>query len=415
VNDARRAALGYGLLVVAAGLNLRYPITSVASTLGTVSTQFGLDIVAAGALSSLPVLMLAVGAPLAPLLERRFGVQRTLLALSMLLAASLLLRPLGTLSLFVGTVVIGVAISGLSVLVPQLIRERLPGRAGLWSGVFSTSFGVSAALGAGLTVPLIAITGSLRAALAAWSIPAVVLVCLAATVARRDASRDRGAGRSGRAPTRAPRLRQTPLLWQVTVFFGAQALVFFAVTAWLPTLYVDRGVTPGHAAGLLALASIAGLPASLGVSLLAARVRRQHVIVAVVSLGSGIGLAGVAWAPVALAPVFVIVLGFAQGAAFGLGVALIVLKADPQAPVAPFSAFVQGVGYGMAALGPMPLGVLRWVGAPWPVAIAVLIGVVAVQAVAGWAAGRQVVAAVRVPAPAAPSKSSDSLCVEEVS
>lgn len=394
VTERGRTALSYGLLVVAAGLNLRDPITSVAATLDMVTARYGLSTVEAAVLSSLPVLMLAAGAPLAPLLERRLGPERTVLVLSLLLAVAVALRPLGEPALFLGTVVAGAAISGLSVLMPHLIRERLADRAGLWSGVFTTSFGVSAALGAGLTVPLIARTGSLPAALAAWSIPAVALAVLAAVVAQRGAARPQPVAEPGRSA----RIRPTPLWWQVTAFFGAQALVFFATVAWLPTLYADRGLAPDHAAGLLALASVAGLPASLGVSLVAARLRRQHLVVAIVSLGSAVAFAGVAWAPTSSAPMFVALLGFAQGAAFGLAVALIVLKADAGVPIAPFSAFAQGAGYAVAALGPMLLGLLRSAGAAWSVAVAMLIGVVAVQAVAGWAAGSNDAA----PAPLAP-------------
>ena len=242
--------------------------------------------------------------------------------------------------------------------------------------------------------PLIARTGSLPAALAAWSIPAVALAVLAAVVAQRGAARPQPVAEPGRSA----RIRPTPLWWQVTAFFGAQALVFFATVAWLPTLYADRGLAPDHAAGLLALASVAGLPASLGVSLVAARLRRQHLVVAIVSLGSAVAFAGVAWAPTSSAPMFVALLGFAQGAAFGLAVALIVLKANAGVPIAPFSAFAQGAGYAVAALGPMLLGLLRSAGASWSVAVAMLIGVVAVQAVAGWAAGSNDAA----PAPLAP-------------
>lgn len=381
MTDTRRRAIAYALLVVAAGLNLRDPITSIAATLGSVTSHFGLSPLGAAVLSSLPVVMLAVGAPLAPSLERRFGTDRALLGLSVLLALSVALRPVSSLALFTGTVVAGLSISGLSVLVPQLIREHLGRRAGLWSGVFSTSFGVSAAVGAGVTVPLVASTGSLPMALALWAIPAVVLVAVAAvSVGPRPAQGSEPVAGSG---------NRSRLLWQVTAFFGAQALVFFAVTAWLTTIYTDRGTTPGHAAGLLALASIAGLPGSLGISVLAGRMPRQHWLVIAVSVGTAIGLTGVVWAPVDAAPVFVTVLGFAQGATFGLAMALIVLKADGQ--VARFSAFAQGVGFAVAALGPLLLGVSRWAGLSWSPTGVFLIGVVALQAIAGWAAGRHVV------------------------
>ena len=380
-----RSIIAYGALVVAAGLNVRDPITSVSATLDAVGAHYGLTAVGTAVLSSLPVLLLAAGAPLGPALDRRLGTERSVLLLAVLLTVSVALRPIAPAALFLGTVVAGAAIAGLSVLMPQVIRERLGGRTGLWSGVFSTTFGLSAAAGAGLTVPLVALLGSLPLALAAWAVPALVLVVLAAATAHRAAQRPT------RTPARPrPPLRATPLLWQVTAFFGGQALVFFAVVAWLPTLYADRGATAEHAAGLLAWLSIAGLPASLAVSLAAGRMPRQHLLVVGVGVGTAIGLAGVAWAPIDLAPLFVAILGFAQGAAFGLGVSLIVLKA--QGGVAAFSAFAQGFGYAIAALGPLALGILHSADVPWAWSIALLIAVVAAQTVGGWVAGRHVVA-----------------------
>ncbi|MFF2370489.1 MFS transporter [Agromyces sp. NPDC058110] len=391
----RRSAVTYGALVVLAGLNLRDPITSVSATLDAVGAQYDLTSVGTTMLSSLPVLLLAVGAPLAPVLERKLGSERSVLLLATLLALSVALRPVAPAALFLGTVVVGTSISGLSVLMPHLIREHLGRAAGLWSGVFSTSFGVSAAIGAGLTVPLVTQLDSLPLALASWSLLAIALALVASVVAHRAAGARRAASAAPADDSRQP-FRATPLLWQVTGFFGCQALVFFAVIAWLPTLYVDRGTSAEHAAALLAWLSIAGLPASLLVSLVAGRLRRQHVLVALVGVGVVIGLAGVAWAPLELAPAFIAVLGFAQGAAFGLGVSLIVLKA--QGDVAAFSAFAQGFGYAIAALGPFALGLLHAAEVPWTVAVGILIAVVAAQTAAGWAAGRRVVVAADPPA-----------------
>ncbi|WP_277243573.1 MFS transporter [Mycolicibacterium obuense] len=394
MTDTRKRTAGYAVLVVAAGLNLRHPITSVASTLDAVTRHYGLGPPGVAVLSGLPVAMLAAGAVLAPALERWWGVERTLLGLAALLTLSVALRPASLTALFVGTVVAGLAMSGLSVLVPQMIREYLGGRIGWWSGVFSTSFGVSAAVGAGLTIPLVHATGSLSRALALWALPACALMAMAASVVIGGTPHRRAA--SAPAPSCA---RPTLLLGQVTAFFGAQAFVFFAVTGWLTSIYVDRGVPPMQAASLLALASIAGLPGSLGISVVAARVRRQHWIIVAVSTGTVIGLVGVVWAPAVLAPPFVVTLGFCQGATFGLAMALIVLKADPSRPVAPFSAFAQGVGFALAALGPVLLGLVRWAGLSWAYAGSVLIAVVVCQAIAGWTAGRSVVPTTSLPQP----------------
>jgi MFS transporter, CP family, cyanate transporter len=390
----RAAAVASGALVVLAGLNLRDPITSVSAVLTPIADAYRLTPFAVSALSSLPVLMLAAGAPLAPVLERRLGVRRAVVALSALLVLALLVRPLAVPTLFAGTVLAGIAIAGLSVLIPQLVRDDLGSHAGLWSGLFSTSFGLSAALGAALVVPLLGSTGSLSVSLAVWAAPAAVLTAaaLVAAATHRPAARTADAGPA--APTgrtdrpRAGRFRVTAEVLQLTAFFGCQALVFFAVTAWLPTLFVDRGLGQGTAAALLAVLSIAGLPASMLVSLLAARVRRQHLLVAGVSALSALGLAGVTWAPLPVAPLAAGVLGFAQGAAFGLAVALIVLRAPRGIRLASFSAFVQGCGYAIAALGPLLLGTLRAAAMPWAIAVCVLLSAVTVQGVTGWLAAR---------------------------
>lgn len=381
----RRTAVAYGAVVVVAGLNLRDPITSISATLDAVADHYGLSAIGAAGLSSLPVLLLAAGAPLAPVLVRRLGVDRALLALAALLTLAVALRPIGTVALFVGTVAAGAAISGISVLMPQVIREHLAARAAIWSGVFSTSFGMSAAIGAAFTVPLVSTLGSLPLALASWAGLGVLLTFVAAVVTHQRRRAD--------LPTLAPATQVATggrLRWQVTAFFGAQAFVFFAVVAWLPTLYVDRGADPEQAAGLLAWLSIAGLPASLIVSITASRMARQHVLVAIVAVATAVGLAGVAWAPLELAGLFVTVLGVAQGGAFGLALLLVVLKS--QGSVASFSAFAQGFGYAFAALGPLALGILHTLDRTWSWAIVLLIAVVAGEAVAGWAAGRRTVA-----------------------
>ncbi|MDQ0893512.1 MFS transporter [Agromyces ramosus] len=383
----RRAGLMAAALIVLIGLNLRDPITSVSAALAPISDTFGLSPISAATLSSLPVLMLALGAPLAPVLERHLGLHGATLALTALLTVSLALRPLDTTTMFVGTVLAGLGICGLSVLTPQLIRAYLASHAGLWSGLFSTSFGVSAALGASLTIPLMLATDSVRATLALWAVPAAVATaCAAIAFARARSTRLRVSLVPATTTRRRVRLDATAL--SVTAFFGSQALSFFAMTAWLPTIFASRGMHPAEAGWLLAWMSVAGLPASLITAVVAGRRPSQSVVVVVVSVLSAIGLAGVAWAPAALAGLFVAVLGFAQGAAFGLAVMLIVLKAPPHGSIAGFSAFAQGIGYAFAALGPLTLGVLHAAGLAWPVVVSLLIPVIGIQAVMGWIAGR---------------------------
>lgn len=399
------ASIAFGLLVVLSGINLRAAITSVSATLGSTTEHYALDGLGVSLLSGLPVLLLASGAPFAPLLERRIGLNRAIVALAALLAASLALRPIGVVSLFIGTVVAGASISGLSVLTPQLVRARLPRNAGVWAGVFSTSFTLSATLGAGLTVPLEHAFGSVPLALAAWALPAAALAVYALVVGLRYPDPPAVAAKPAAAAAGAPGAasadaaaapsartrRPSGILLLVTVFFGTQAFAFFAIAAWLPTILHDRGFDPTTGANLLALQTFAGVPAALGTSFLASRRLRQHGIVVASTAVSLVALGGLAWGPTEIVALFVVLLGAAQGAAFSLGMVLIVIKAPDAASVARFSAFVQGFGFAFSALGPVSLGFAQSSGAPWSAAIAIVMGVVLVQSVAGWFAGRRVV------------------------
>jgi CP family cyanate transporter-like MFS transporter len=214
---------------------------------------------------------------------------------------------------------------------------------------------------------------------------------VATTVAALAVARARAARlRAAPVPTanRPLRTRLDATALSVTAFFGSQALCFFAMTAWLPTIFASRGMHAAEAGWLLAWMSIAGLPASLVIAVVAGRRPSQSVVALVVSALSAVGMAGVAWAPEASAALFVAVLGFAQGAAFGLAVMLIVLKAPPHGSIAGFSALAQGVGYAFAALGPLTLGLLHAAGLRWPVVVSLLLPVIAVQAMMGWIAGR---------------------------
>ncbi|WP_416447379.1 MFS transporter [Leucobacter sp. HNU] len=194
-------------------------------------------------------------------------------------------------------------------------------------------------------------------------------------------------------------------IWAVTGFFGAQALIYFSLTAWLPTIAADRGMPPADAGLLLAWMSVAGLPASLVAPTLASRRRLRVPIIAAVSCLSAIGLAGLAFAPLALAPLMVAVLGIAQSAAFGLGIALIVFTAPSAAATATFSALSQGIGYAAAATGPLLLGLLAQLGLSWAAILSVLLIAAAAEAAFGITAAR---ASAPGPEPGAPPTASPS-------
>lgn len=305
-------------------------------------------------LTAPPVLLFGVASPIATVLVRRLGLEGALLLLLIMLAVAGLLRPLSTPLLFIGTVIVGATIALLGILTPQLIRHFLDRRAGLWTGIYTTSFGISAAVGAIL-------------------LPRLRAVAPAATSAAR---------------AQAGPITRAPGLLAVTGFFGCQALIYFSLTSWLPTVYTDRGLAPAEAGLLLTLMSIAGLPASLLAPMLAAKPGLRTPLIVGLSMLSAIGLMGVAFGSTAIAPLMVSLLGIAQSAAFGIAIGLIIFTAPSVSQTSAFSAFAQGAGYTLAALGPLAMGLLAAVGVPWSFIVAGLIVAVAGEACFGVAASR---------------------------
>src|SRR5215212_3874602 len=147
-----------GILLLAA--NLRPALTGVAPLIGQIRADTGISNGAAGLLTTLPLLAFALLSPVAPRVARRFGIEITLLASLFVLAFGILLRWMGTIAaLFLGTAILGAAIAFGNVLLPGLVKREFPERAGLMTSVYSASLGISAALAAGVSVPLAQLDG----------------------------------------------------------------------------------------------------------------------------------------------------------------------------------------------------------------------------------------------------------------
>ena len=171
--------------------------SSFAAVLPEVTADAGLPAWAVMVLTTVPVTLLGVFAPLAPGLARRFGAERVLLGAMAVLTAGLLLRPVelpaaGHLpALLAGTAACGAAISLCNVLLPGVVKRDFPHRLGLMGGLYTTAICASAALGAGFTFPVFRASGAVDGG-------AVVL----GAAGRRRTSAVPAAGAPGSVPAR---------------------------------------------------------------------------------------------------------------------------------------------------------------------------------------------------------------------
>ena len=224
-------------------------------------------------------------------------------------------------------------------------------------------------------------------ALALWGVLAVL--ALVVWVPRAVLVRRRGADAAG--PARAggiAGLWRDPLAWSVTLFMGLQSLHYYALTAWVPTIFVDAGRTPSQAGLLLGLAGVFGLVASAVTPLLATRLRHQSGLIAALAVLYVVGYVGLLVSPGTGAVLWMALLGIVQGANIALALLLIALRSPDAAHTSQLSGMAQGVGYCLAALGPLALGALHDATGSWSVPLIVLLVLVAPVVVAGVLAGR---------------------------
>ena len=367
----------------------RAPLTSVGPLVAEIRASEHLSGAAAGLLTTLPLLAFAGFSPVAPLLARRIGLERALGLAVVVLATGIAVRSTPVpVALWLGTAAIGAAIAGFNVLLPSLVKRDHPARVAQLSGGYSATQSVVAAVASGTAVPLAALAGGWRAALACWV--ALVTVAALAWLPRvlhpRPDPADGGATaqRTGRPPWR------TALAWQVTIFMGLQSMVFYVLITWLPSLERDHGI-PAQAAGWHLFAYLAAaVAANLVTPVALHRMRDQRLIGLAGSACIGLGTAGLQWLPwtAAWALTSIVVAGFGAGGILVVCLSLFSLRTTDHAQAAALSAMAQTVGYTVAAAGPVLFGGLRDSSGSWTLPMAVLCTLTAVMAVFAVLSGR---------------------------
>ncbi|PPI21600.1 MFS transporter [Rathayibacter sp. AY1B1] len=350
------------LLVVAVALValvLRGPIVAVAPIIDAVREDLALSAGLAGILTSIPVLCFALATPLALLVIRRAGPDAAVTVTVIGVALGTIVRSIGDVGPAVaGTILIGVSITIGNVVLPVVIRRDVaPARVDLTTGVYTAALNIGSTITSLGTAPL-ALALGWRGALLVWlALNALALtgwlLAVGPRAALRPAPRPSRADRAPAAP--APRIFRSATVLALALCFSSQAFSYYGVTAWLPSLLVDRNgfsiATAGASASVFQLAAVAG---ALGVPLL---VRRLGPLGSIVLVGllwctvpAGLLLAPQLWA------LWCVLGGAAQGGGFTVVFVLVVRLSRSDAHASRLSATVQGIGYAVAATAPTVIG-----------------------------------------------------------
>jgi len=373
----------FSILLLAA--NLRPAITSVGPLIRDIRIDMHLSNGLTGFLTTLPLLAFALFSPLAPRIALRFGTSRTMFAGLMVLIIGLLIRSsFGIITLWIGTVLIGMAIANINVLLPGLIKQQFPYQIGLMTGLYTTTMALFASLASGLGNPISSVLGW-RVALACW----LFLTVFASLAWIPQLSQPKKSPSVDDGHPSFVTLLYSPLTWQVTIFFGLQCFIFYIIVAWLPEILQDKGVRASTAGWMLSFYQFAGIPFNLTVPILADRMQNQRPLVIGIGIGSVIGVLGliIGRSPVFLA-IWSIILGMSLGACISLALAFIGLRAANEQQTETLSGVVQSVGYLLAAVGPILFGFLKDLFHTWTIPLILLVCVTILLVISGLGAGR---------------------------
>jgi CP family cyanate transporter-like MFS transporter len=348
--DAGGVLLGVSLILVA--FNLRPVFSSLSTLLPEIMRSTGLGTVGASLLTTAPVLCLGLFSFAAPRLSRRFGAERIIVACLILLTLGTALRGVDWLpTLFAGTMLAGAAIAVVNVLLPGLVKRDFPSRSAMMTGLYTMALCGGAAAAAAFTVPIEkAFGGAWTAALASWALPSLLTLLLFMPQATR--------ARAAAAPRR------------VTVSG------------------LERGLDAVTAGLVVSVSVMAQMAACLVVPSIATRRRDQKAVnAALCGLAVG-GFLLCAFGPLSTIWFSSILLGLGQGGLIAAAMTLIILRAPDVDTAARLSSMAQGVGYTLAAIGPLLAGALRGMTGDFRASTLLFATLGALAAINGWGAGR---------------------------
>lgn len=371
--------------VILVGANLRVPLTSAGALVSFIRDDFGISNALAGAITTLPLIAFALLSPFAPKLAGKFGMERTIGISLVLLFAGILIRSAGGIELlFFGTLLIGLAIAIGNVLMPGIVKMNFPLQIGLMTGLYAIVMNVFGALGSGLSIP-IASSGNFgwTGSLLVWGVLTLVTIVIWLPQLKKS----RPAENSSVQATSGSLIRSS-LAWKITLFMGAQSLIFYTLITWLPTILTANGYDIHLAGWGVFIFQFASIPFTFIIPVIADKMKNQVLIALAASGMIIVGILGLLAGLTQLTLLWIILLGMGNGSAFSLSMMFFTLRTKDGYQAAELSGMAQSFGYLLAAFGPVLVGGLQDITGSWTLPLLLVTLAAAVMLITGIAAGK---------------------------
>ncbi|MEO7349065.1 MAG: MFS transporter [Terrimesophilobacter sp.] len=380
-----RLPLWAGRMIVLLGIvlvssNLRTAATSLSPIVGEVSRDIPLGAAGLGVLGMLPPLTFAAAGIFAPRLARRLGLEASIVVAIVAMIAGFSARAVASeyWGLFAGTLLALAAAGAGNILLPPIVKRYFPDRIGLITSLYATAVAVGIALPPIVAYP-IAASAHWRMSLAVWAMLAIVSLppWIAVLVQRRRSLRaalDTAPELEEPEPALLGRIWHSRVAWAITMVFALTSFQAYALFAWLPQLLVDQvGVSALEAGLLLGAWGLLGMVASFIAPILVARLSNVGWVMHVGAAGFFFGYLGLLLAPGVSPWLWIALCGVGQ-IIFPACLALINLRTKTHEGSIALSGFAQAIGYLIAALGPLLVGLLHDITGGWVASLSLMCG-----------------------------------------
>ncbi len=375
--------------------NMRSPIVALGSIAPVVQDALGLSAAHIGWLGAIPMLMFALGALVSPAIGKRYGLENTLIAVVIVLTAGIIMRSTWTTwnGFLIGTILLSLAIGFANTLVAPVIKQHTPGNIALVTSMFSLTMSVMAGIVSGLVYPLSEQVGW------QWALGGWASLSIAALVAWIILRLKLGSSNKmplvtlteNEAAQEVTSVWKSALAWQLAIFMGLQSLLFYTIAAFLPSIWISKGLSEVEAGSMASIFQFMAPIAIIGMTWL---IRKRGVRLQTVAIGATvlnvIGLIGISYMPSLMPVVWTAVMGLGCAAIFTLCIMLFSLRTYTPNQASKLSGMAQTIAYLVAFAGPFGAGWLYELSGNWNGPLLFILILTIINVIIAWLASRPI-------------------------
>ena len=355
------------MALMALALNLRSPMTSLPPIISQLQAELQMNSTLTGLLTTIPILCFGLLTPFASQFIAKAGMNKAIIVTLVGVLIGTIIRSIaGIPSALIGTVILGASITVGNIVSTMVIARDFSHRSNMATGAYTSALNIGTMLTSALTAPL-AILFGWRFATSFWGIFAVLALVMWAMVFCRSKEENRfSKKRTNEVHTeRGNMISNEPIVsvwkrktvWLLVITFAAHLFLYYAITAWLPSYFMDTTGMDQTAAGVAASAfQICALVGAFGVPIVAATGKiKNAILLTLISSCWVIAMAGLLFLP-ALWMAWAFIGGIAQGGCFTVVFMIMLEQSYDVYDNRKISSIVQGFGYSVASLGPIITG-----------------------------------------------------------